>query len=117
MTEVVRGSAKRILVIGAAGEHSEISPVEALAAEGMLIVMEIDPGRAAQARNDFERAGLSDRASVIVGDPSRMLHKLSGPFDVIFYNGSQLGSMRDKLTALLRQDGILITNDKKCHGV
>lgn len=88
MNETVHDSAKRILMIGAAFERVEISPVDALAAEGMLIVIEIDPRRAEQARKDVARARLSDRASVIVGDPSRMLHKLS-PFDVIFCGGSR----------------------------
>ena len=48
-------------------------------------------------------------ATVIGGDPRRMLYKLAGPFDVIFCNPAYL-SLRPMLEKLLATDGVLITN-------
>ena len=86
----------------------ELSPEEALAPDGMLILMESDPARVEQARQDFSSSGLDRRATVIAGEPRRMLHKLSGPFDVIFCQDAD-PAMRDKLATLLAPDGGLIT--------
>src|SRR5438045_8389900 len=64
--------ARRILEIGTAIGYSGIWLAGALPADGMLITMEIDPERAEEARRNFARAGLADRANVMVGDVSRM---------------------------------------------
>ena len=55
-----------------------------LAPDGMLILMEGDPVRADQARRCFSASALAGRATVIAGDPRRMLYKLAGPFDLAF---------------------------------
>jgi len=105
--------ARRILEIGTAIGYSGIWLAGALPADGMLFTMELDPDRARVARDNFERAGLTQRVSVIVGDAVRMLAKVSGPFDVIFQDSSkQLYSpMLDRLVALLRPGGLLITDN------
>jgi len=108
MHENVRGRAKRVLVIGAVDETLQISPESVLAPDGMLIVMEEDAARAADMRGRLSSDG-SARRTVIGGDPSRMLYKLAGPFDVIFCNRAYL-SLRPMLEKLLATDGVLITN-------
>ena len=108
MYERVLGRAKRVLVIGAVGDSPQISPDAALAPDGMLIVIEADAARAAEIRSRLEKDG-SARRAVIGGDPIRMLHKLAGPFDVIFCNPAYL-SLRPMLEKLLATDGVLITN-------
>jgi predicted O-methyltransferase YrrM len=105
--KVVRASAKRVLVIG---ESGAAKVEEALAADGMVILMEADPERAEHARQRFLQSGLDRRATVICGDPRRMLHKLAGPFDVIFCADANR-NLRHKLDALLTPDGVLVTND------
>jgi predicted O-methyltransferase YrrM len=105
MNKIVRASARRVLVIG----ESAARPAEdALAPDGKLILIETDPARAEQARARLLQSGLDRRATVISGDPRRMLHKLAGPFDIIFCDEAH-GSLRDKLTMLLAPDGVLIT--------
>ena len=108
MSKPVRDGAKRVLVIGET--DSTVSPEDTLAADGTLILMESDPARAERARQKFLSSGLDRRATVIRGEPRRMLHKLAGPFDVIFCNDADR-TLRDKLTALLAPDGVLITRD------
>jgi len=106
MSSLVRGTAQRVLVIGSM--KAEWLPEEALAPDGMLILMERDPERAEQARSRFASAGLDGRATVISGDPRRMLHKLAGPFDVIFCSDDH-APLHLTLTSLLSPTGALIT--------
>lgn len=112
---VIAGSvgARKILEIGTGSGASTLELASAMPAGGMLITMEIDPSIAAGARQAFAEAGYADRISVIVGDPARFLHKVGGPFDVIFHDAGPIEPVRDRLIALLRPGGVLITPDRK----
>lgn len=105
--------ARRILEIGTAIGYSGIWLAGTLPAGGMLFTMEFDEDRARQARENFTRAGIADRVSVIIGDAQRMLAKVSGPFDLIFQDGDkkQYGPMLDRLVDLLRPGGLLVTDN------
>jgi len=106
-------NASRILEIGTAIGYSGIWLAGALPPGGMLITMEMDEGRAKEARENFARAGLADRASVIVGDAQLKVAKVSGPFDLIFQDGDkrQYSPLLDRLVALLRPRGLLVTDN------
>jgi len=105
--------ASRILEIGTAIGYSGIWLAGALPADGMLVTMELDEGRASEARENFARAGVSSRVSVVVGDVQLKIAKVAGPFDLIFQDGAkQLYSpLLDRLVALLRPGGLLITDN------
>ena len=105
--------ATRVLEIGTAIGYSGLWMAGALPDDGMLITMEVDEGRAKIAREHFSRAGLAGRVNVIVGDAQRMLHKVAGPFDLIFQDGDkkQYLPMLDPLVALLRPGGLLVTDN------
>jgi predicted O-methyltransferase YrrM len=105
--------ATRMLEIGTAIGYSGIWLAAALPPGGMLMTMELKEERARTARNNFARAGLADRVSVIVGDADRMLYKVSGPLDLIFQDGDKrlYVPLLDRLVALLRPGGLLITDN------
>jgi len=105
--------AARILEIGTAIGYSGIWLAGALPPDGMLVTIEKDPQRAQQARGNFARAGLADRANVIVGDAQRMLAKISGPFDLVFQDGDKglYLPLLDRLVELLRPRGLLVTDN------
>ena len=105
--------ARRILEIGTAIGYSGIWLAGALPPDGMLITLELDETRAREARENFGRAGLADRTSVIVGDAQLKISKVAGPFDVIFQDGAKqlYGPLLDRLVALLRPRGLLITDN------
>jgi caffeoyl-CoA O-methyltransferase len=105
--------ANRILEIGTAIGYSGIWLAGALPPGGMLYTMEAEAERANVARENFARAGLADRTTVIVGDAALMLAKVAGPFDLIFQDGDkrQYVSMLDRLVALLRPRGLLLTDN------
>jgi caffeoyl-CoA O-methyltransferase len=105
--------AKRVLEIGTAIGYSGTWLARALPAGGMLLTMEMNPEHARAARANFDRAGVADRTSVIVGDAQRMLAKVAGPFDLIFQDGDKLQyePMLDRLVDLLRRGGLLVTDN------
>ena len=115
---VLATRATRVLEIGTAIGYSGIWMAGALPKDGMLITMEFDEQRVTRARANFTRAGLADRVNVIAGDAQRMLHKISGPFDLIFQDGDKkmYGPMLDTLVGLLRPGGLLVTDNVLWNG-
>jgi len=105
--------ATRVLEIGTAIGYSGIWMAGVLPKDGMLITMEIDEQRAKTARENFAKARLADRVNVVVGNAARMLHKIAGPFDLIFQDGDkrQYGPMLDPLVGLMRTGGLLVTDN------
>lgn len=108
----------RILEIGTGYGCSGIHLARALAPDGMLFTIERDPARAATARLHFERAGLSGRVSVMVGEAARLVHKVAGPFDLVLQDGSkdQYEPVLDRLVDLLRPRGVLVSDNILSQG-
>jgi predicted O-methyltransferase YrrM len=105
--------ARRVLEIGTAIGYSTLWMATALPEDGQLISLERDADRAGRARRHAEAAGVDARVHVMVGDAGRFLHKLAGPFDVIFQDGDKPGylTMLDRLEALLRPGGVLASDN------
>jgi len=117
-TLALAGGARRILEIGTCIGYSTLWMAAALPAEGSLITMEYDAGRAARARDHFAAAGFADRVSVIVGDATRFLHKVAGPFDLVFQDSDKqlYEPMLDRLIELLRPGGLLVADNILWNG-
>ena len=105
--------ARRILEIGTAIGYSGIWMARALPDDGRLLTMELLRERATAARGNFERAGVAERVEVMIGDASRLVAKVAGPFDLVFQDGSkqQYGPMLERLVDLLRPGGLLVTDN------
>jgi predicted O-methyltransferase YrrM len=112
-TLTVAAGATRILEVGTAIGYSALWMATAMPAGGHLITLEADAGRAATARANVDRAGMSDRVSIVVGDATRYLHKVSGPFDLIFQDSDKqrYEAMLDRLVELLRPGGVLVSDN------
>lgn len=54
---------------------------------GRLITFELDPGRAAEAGQNFKRAGLDRLITQFVGDAREEIKKVMGPVDLLFLDG------------------------------
>jgi len=115
---VVATGTRRVLEIGTANGYSALWLARSLPADGQILTLEINPERAAVARQHFEESGLADRVDVIVGDAARMVHKVAGPFDLIFNNGEkrQYGPLLSRLVSLLRPGGVLVTDNVLWNG-
>ena len=105
--------ARKILEIGTAVGYSGIWLAGALPPDGMLMTIEMDPERGREAQENFKTAGLASRVSVVMGDAQRMIAKVAGPFDLIFQDGDKklYVPMLERLVALLRPGGLLVTDN------
>ena len=87
--------ARRVLEIGTLGGYSAIHFARVLPEEGALISLELDEHHAEVARRNVERAGLSARVEIRVGDARQSLQGLvengEGPFDLIFIDADKEG--------------------------
>ena len=119
LTEIAE--ARRILEIGTLGGYSAIHFARALPDDGTMISLEIDEHHAGVARNNIERAGLSEKVEIRGGDAHEILASLieddEGPFDVIFIDADK-ESYPEYLDASLRlvRGGSLILGDNTIRG-
>jgi len=85
--------AKRILEIGTLGGYSTIWMARALPDDGRLITMEIDPRHADVARTNIDRADLSAKVEILVGNALDLLPELEvrneSPFDLTFIDADK----------------------------
>jgi len=82
---IVKNGYTRALEIGTSTGHSGIWIAWALSKTGgKLITVDIDPGRHAEAVENFKRAGLADLIDARLADAHELVEKLPGPFDFVF---------------------------------
>ena len=119
LTEIA--GSRRILEIGTLGGYSAIHFARALPDDGALISLEIDEHHAGVASNNIDRASLSKKVEIRVGDAHELLASLieddEGPFDVIFIDADKV-SYPEYLDASLRlvRSGSLILGDNTIRG-
>jgi caffeoyl-CoA O-methyltransferase len=119
LTEI--SGARRILEIGTLGGYSAIQFARVLPDDGALISLELDEHHARVARNNIDRAGLSEKIEIRVGDAHELLASLiedeEGPFDLIFIDADK-ESYPEYLGASLQlvRTGSLILGDNTIRG-
>jgi predicted O-methyltransferase YrrM len=109
--------ARRIVEFGTSFGISTVFLASALrdAGGGHLVTTELEPTKAARARANVERAGLSDLVEVRVGDALETLRDLAGPIDFVYLDGAKslyrpvLGILEPRLApgALVTADNVL----------
>jgi len=80
---------------------------------GKLITFEIDPGRAALARKNFEAAGVAEVVTVVEGDAHEKVRELKGPIDMVFLDADKQGYVDylEKLLPLVRPGGLILAHN------
>lgn len=81
--------AKNILEIGTLGGYSSIWLGRAVAPDGRVITLEIDPHHADVARKNIDRAGLRAVVDIRLGRALDTIRTLSGPFDFFFIDADK----------------------------
>lgn len=108
--------AKRIVEIGTSTGYSGLWFALALKSTGgKLITHEIDPERAEAARKNFQKAGVDDIITVVVGDAHETVKQHKGPIDILFLDADKEGYIDylDKLLPLLRPGGLILTHNMR----
>lgn len=83
--------AKRILEVGTLGGYSTIWLARALPEDGSLVTLELEAHHAAVARENLERAGLSDKVDIRTGPAVESLAAMAAgdPFDFVFIDADK----------------------------
>ena len=105
--------AKKIFEMGSAIGYSTIWWARAVGEGGRVIYTDGDPKRADKARRYFERAGVSHRITVRVGDALEILSEEKEPYDIIFNDVDKIDYPRVFRLALprLKSGGLFITDN------
>ncbi len=109
----VISGAKRIFEMGSAIGYSTIWWARAVGDGGRVIYTDGDPQRAEKARRYFDRADVSQRITVRVGDALEILSEEKSPYDIIFNDVDKTDYPRVFRLALprLKKGGLLITDN------
>ena len=101
--------ARRILEIGAAIGYGAIWLARG-APEARVTSVDIDPERLAAARGYLERAGVADRVELIEGAALEVLHRLEGPFDLVYVDAvkTEYRKYLDLVLPKLRVGGVIV---------
>lgn len=106
--------AKRVVEIGTStGESALWLALGLRATEGHLWTHEIDPGRAETARKNFQKAGVEDLVTVIVGDAHETVSQHKSSIDILFLDADKEGYIDylNKLLPLVRPGGLVIAHN------
>jgi predicted O-methyltransferase YrrM len=112
--------AKTVVEIGTSTGYSGLWFCLALQATGgRLVTFEIDPGRAAAARRNFQQAGVDSLVTVVEGDAHVKIATLKAPVDVVFIDADKEGYVDylRKLLPLVRPGGLLLAHNVGMAGV
>lgn len=103
----------RILEVGCAIGYSAILMAQYLEDGGSITTLEWDADVAEIARGNIEKAGLSDKITVICNDAKEVLPTLTGEYDVIFLDGPKAHYiyMLNDCIRLLKKGGMLISDN------
>lgn len=80
---------------------------------GKLTTFDIDEGRVAKARENFKRAGVADRVTIVMGDAHETVKKLKDPIDLLFIDADKEGYLDylQKLLPLVRPGGLIVAHN------
>ena len=107
---------KSILEIGAAEGLTSCALL--LSSEARLTAIELDPARAARARENFRLFHVDGRVTLHEGDAGEILPLLQGTFDMIFLDGpkAQYSRYLPDCKRLLSKGGVLLSDDVLLFG-
>lgn len=105
--------ARRVLEIGSFTGYSAICMASGLPADGHLDALEINDELEDLMREGWERAGVSDRITLHIGDAVETLKSLDGPFDFVFIdaNKRQYCEYFDLVFPKLSPGGVIVADD------
>ncbi len=112
---VMLSGAERAIEIGTLAGYSGIWLARGLPAAGKLLTIEHSSVHAEIARRHFERAGLTEKVTVLQGDGMQLLRKLAGqgPYDLLFIDADKVNypNYLEWAAANLRRGGLVLAHN------
>ena len=104
---------QQLLEVGTAVGFSAIYMSRYMQTGGHITTIENYPPRIQKAKENFERAGVSDRITLLEGDAAEILKTLQGPYDMIFMDAAkgQYIHFLPEVLRLLPVGGLLISDN------
>ncbi len=109
-------NAQNVVELGTSTGYSALWIANALQRTGgQLTTFEIDPGRAAHARERFVRAGVENIVTLVEGDAHVKLAAVKGPIDMVFIDAEKQGypDYLRRLLPLVRPGGLIIGHNMR----
>lgn len=106
-------SARRVLEIGTFTGYSTIFMAQGLPEDGHVDSLEINDELEDLIRAGWERAGVSDKINLHIGDALQTLSTLSGPYDFVYMdaNKREYSSYYELVLPLVRTGGLILADD------
>lgn len=107
-------NARHVVEIGTSNGYSAIWFALALRSTGgRLTTFEIDEHRAGLARKNFQRAGVEDRITLVLGDAHEKVEAIEEPIDILFLDADKGGYLDylEKLLPRVRPGGLVIAHN------
>ncbi len=108
--------AQNVVEIGTSNGYSGLWMLMALRSTGgHLKTYDIDPRRSELAKKNFEKAGVSDLVTQVLGDAHEKVLELKDPIDLLFIDADKPGYLDylKKLRPLVRPGGLIIGHNMK----
>jgi predicted O-methyltransferase YrrM len=105
--------AKRIFEMGSAIGYSAIWFARAAGPQAEIYFTDSDPKNAEMARENFEKAGISNRIRILMGDAVDLIETVAGEFDIILIDvfKHQYPNALKKSVPRLKHGGLVITDN------
>ena len=105
--------AKRVLEIGAFTGYSTCCLALGLPEGGMVDTLEINDELEDLMREGWERAGVSDRINLHLGNAVETLSTLTGPYDLAFIDANKREYLQyyELVLPLMKKGGIILADD------
>ncbi|MCQ2143789.1 MAG: O-methyltransferase [Bacteroidales bacterium] len=105
--------AKRILELGTSTGYSAVWMAEGLPEDGHIDTLELNDELEDLIREGFEKAGVTDRITLHIGDCKDTLKTLEGPYDLVYIdaNKREYPDYYDAVFDLVRPGGLILADN------
>ncbi len=114
---VVKHKPSTILEVGTLVGYSAIRMGRHLKRGQNITCVELSENIARTARANFDKAGLSDRIEVVVGDAKKVLPTLKGSFDMVFLDAEKVEYLTylKSVEHLLHKGSVVVADNVRSH--